>query len=556
MIIHKGWTKKDSMCSDRGKDSNQDDCKQDWNNHLGQKECSKVNVHDQQRKSTQIEHWSKLKEVVNWIEEKEINKWAKLSDFVNLSKAEEPTEEKKVGKKLNFDQVFSDSDSNNLFENLSKNWKFNIKELLDSNTDNSSQATEILESWKVFQSMLFATPPKVDDFKSPSPSPSPLIDIMQSLNDILPNEEEKHKLLLPELIKLLDSTHQHHESKQFVPKKCSRNISSMFSENKPPKVSISQKYSQGKSSELSSNGTQPFYPQNYNWAKRVPQNVEKGKIESKTAYPVNVAGNNLYHQPACSGSVGQAQPVRAPPQKFKTMQEPNCAHLKKNKWENKAVRNKDFKKIPKRAVSNNSNTSNKENFYQATSQEQAKEEQSNSNFSFPDGGWVWSFCQNYNFFGRVRCNRWSKVKSKEDCEGKPQHIIRKEIKSRKKNDENNMNNMNKMNKYKMKKQAVKIEPVEVPPSDSDISEGNKKNQSERVGDWVCFSCNNLNFSFRKIWNRCKITREESEMQYMSFQPSAIPNEQMMGFPFSSVNAPTHYPNVMNPLQSYPNNNCL
>lgn len=179
--------------------------------------------------------------------------------------------------------------------------------------------------------MLFATPPKVDDFNSPSPSPSPLIDIMQSLNDILPNEEEKHKLLLPELIKLLDSTHQHHESKQFVPKKSSRNISTMFSENKPPKVSISQKYSQGKSSELSSNGTQPFYPQNYNWAKRVALNSEKCKNESKTAYTVNVAPNNLYNLPVGSGSVGQAQPVRAPQPKFKSMQESAGAYLKKPK---------------------------------------------------------------------------------------------------------------------------------------------------------------------------------------------------------------------------------
>lgn len=54
--------------------------------------------------------------------------------------------------------------------------------------------------------MLFATPPKIDDFRSPSPSPSPLIDIMNSLNDILSNEDEKRKFLDPELIRLLDGT--------------------------------------------------------------------------------------------------------------------------------------------------------------------------------------------------------------------------------------------------------------------------------------------------------------------------------------------------------------
>lgn len=42
-----------------------------------------------------------------------------------------------------------------------------------------------------------------------------------------------------------------------------------------------------------------------------------------------------------------------------------------------------------------------------------------------------------------------------------------------------------------------------------------KNQSKttsqpREGDWVCFGCNNLNFSFRKKCNRCKVqTREQN-----------------------------------------------
>lgn len=36
----------------------------------------------------------------------------------------------------------------------------------------------------------------------------------------------------------------------------------------------------------------------------------------------------------------------------------------------------------------------------------------NQPFSFPDGGWVCSQCQNYNFSGRVKCNRCQKVKTK------------------------------------------------------------------------------------------------------------------------------------------------
>ena len=68
--------------------------------------------------------------------------------------------------------------------------------------------------------MLFITPPKLYDFKSPSPSP--LIDIMQSLNDILSTEEEKRKMLDPELIRLLDGTPVQQPApdiKKFEPKK-------------------------------------------------------------------------------------------------------------------------------------------------------------------------------------------------------------------------------------------------------------------------------------------------------------------------------------------------
>lgn len=50
---------------------------------------------------------------------------------------------------------------------------------------------------------------------------------------------------------------------------------------------------------------------------------------------------------------------------------------------------------------------------------------SNTNFNFPDGGWVCSQCQNYNFSGRVKCNRCNKVKTKQDFNGKPKHLLKK-----------------------------------------------------------------------------------------------------------------------------------
>lgn len=36
-----------------------------------------------------------------------------------------------------------------------------------------------------------------------------------------------------------------------------------------------------------------------------------------------------------------------------------------------------------------------------------------------------------------------------------------------------------------------------------------KKSFERDGDWVCFKCKNLNFSFRNTCNKCNLTHEAS-----------------------------------------------
>ena len=43
----------------------------------------------------------------------------------------------------------------------------------------------------------------------------------------------------------------------------------------------------------------------------------------------------------------------------------------------------------------------------------------------------------------------------------------------------------------------------------------KKNNNfvKRDGDWTCFKCKNLNFAFRKICNKCKLPKEESEKNF-------------------------------------------
>lgn len=42
---------------------------------------------------------------------------------------------------------------------------------------------------------------------------------------------------------------------------------------------------------------------------------------------------------------------------------------------------------------------------------------------------------------------------------------------------------------------------------------NSKYFTERVGDWECSHCKNLNFSFRKKCNRCQCDKQKSERQY-------------------------------------------
>lgn len=112
-------------------------------------------------------------------------------------------------------------------------------------------------------------------------------------------------------------------------------------------------------------------------------------------------------------------------------------------------------------------------------------------FKFPDGGWVCLACKNYNFCGRVKCNRCGKNKTKDDPVGKPKHLLKRE------NDEND------------------------PPTHTKSASSHKKNLKERAGDWVCVSCRNINFAFRKECNRCKLGKELSAGGVPQYTPTEI-----------------------------------
>ena len=97
-------------------------------------------------------------------------------------------------------------------------------------------------------------------------------------------------------------------------------------------------------------------------------------------------------------------------------------------------------------------------------------------------GWICSFCNNFNFESRNKCNKCKQNKTP--------------IKNKKKNN-NNDNNFHKNNNNENKTQ---------------------KQFSEREGDWICFNCKNVNFAFRKLCNRCQLSKIESESLFkINFQ---------------------------------------
>jgi hypothetical protein len=49
----------------------------------------------------------------------------------------------------------------------------------------------------------------------------------------------------------------------------------------------------------------------------------------------------------------------------------------------------------------------------------------------------------------------------------------------------------------------------------------RNNHRLEAQDWVCLSCNNLNYSFRKVCNRCKITTREDNHNYSQHQYYSI-----------------------------------
>ena len=95
-------------------------------------------------------------------------------------------------------------------------------------------------------------------------------------------------------------------------------------------------------------------------------------------------------------------------------------------------------------------------------------------------GWICGNCGNYNYSSRKHCNKCNI----------PRNNIRKQnkqIRMYNQEDVYNKSNNNTMNVN---------------------TNTNNTKFSERVGDWVCFNCDNLNFAFRTVCNRCQLPKQQ------------------------------------------------
>jgi hypothetical protein len=100
---------------------------------------------------------------------------------------------------------------------------------------------------------------------------------------------------------------------------------------------------------------------------------------------------------------------------------------------------------------------------------------------------------------------------------------------------------------------------------SSLSSNDRKNKKpfmERVGDWVCIKCKNLNFSFRVMCNRCQMTKYESEKltdQYLINYSNFIKFNEMiqqrilMNHPINMPNNQRFLLNNINPNFAAENN---
>ena len=105
---------------------------------------------------------------------------------------------------------------------------------------------------------------------------------------------------------------------------------------------------------------------------------------------------------------------------------------------------------------------------------------------FGKKGWICYYCNNFNYENRNKCNRCKIIKNNQKNQSQQKNNLNFE--------KNNIQISNHINQNDLLKQKF----------------------SERAGDWFCFKCKNLNFSFRTFCNRCKLSKEDSDNYFQYF----------------------------------------
>lgn len=76
------------------------------------------------------------------------------------------------------------------------------------------------------------------------------------------------------------------------------------------------------------------------------------------------------------------------------------------------------------------------------------------------------------------------------------------------NNQNFSNSFEEENNYMNKN--ISFSPIITRIPKENKKQKNMKRYVGREGDWICHKCNNLNFSFRNVCNRCGISKTEND----------------------------------------------
>ena len=130
-------------------------------------------------------------------------------------------------------------------------------------------------------------------------------------------------------------------------------------------------------------------------------------------------------------------------------------------------------------------------------------------------GWICKLCENFNYETRRKCNRCGQTKRPKKIKNNIQNTS---LDNNNNNDDNN----------------------------------NDKPQRNKKEDWTCIYCKNLNYSFRKICNKCKVPKMNAFFNIPKIEINFLQECPVYNFEHSLLN-PININNQINGGIYYNNN---